>query len=174
MVRSSDADSTAKLIWRSTFREALVVVIFSALLAFGTNAIRTDGLSILTPSKHSSIPGEEEIHPHQISLDRAKTLFLIQQARFVDARPKADFDAGHIPSAISLPLTDIDSGMQEFITQIDPQVTVITYCSGDTCLLSEELANIIRSWGYGDVWYMSESLSDWQRNGLPIESSEIQ
>lgn len=45
-----------------------------------------------------------------------------------DARPKMSYDAGHLPGAISLPLTELETRLSE----VPRDRLVIFYCSGAT------------------------------------------
>jgi rhodanese-related sulfurtransferase len=60
----------------------------------------------------------------EISADEAlEKLYQSEALIFIDVRSPADFRRGHIPGAISLPLTEVESGFE----QLDPAKAVIVY-----------------------------------------------
>lgn len=61
----------------------------------------------------------------RVSLADAKAAYDAKSAVFVDVRPKASYDQGHIAGAVSLPLAEMDTGY----TRLDPSRWIITYCT---------------------------------------------
>ena len=58
-----------------------------------------------------------------VSLDQVKKLRDAKRALFIDARPKEEFDEGHIPGAQNIPFLDIDNQF----------ATVMKYSCGHAC-----------------------------------------
>lgn len=63
---------------------------------------------------------------------------------FVDARPRARFEAGHIPGAILLNPAEWDTQVPKFLDQWDPEKAVIVYCDGGECEASREVSELLR------------------------------
>ncbi len=61
----------------------------------------------------------------RVSLADAKAAFDAGSAVFVDVRPAASFESSHIPGALSIPLNDLASHLDE----LDPSSWIITYCT---------------------------------------------
>ncbi|RJQ77468.1 MAG: rhodanese-like domain-containing protein [Desulfobacteraceae bacterium] len=59
---------------------------------------------------------------------------------FLDARPQAQYAQGHIRGALSLPGQDADRYFMETADRLDNAGMIITYCDGESCDLSHELA----------------------------------
>ncbi len=59
------------------------------------------------------------------SLDEVKTAYDQKQATFVDVRPEASYQEGHIPGSINIPLTDL----QNQLSKLDPNAWIIPYCT---------------------------------------------
>src|SRR5690606_30010079 len=50
----------------------------------------------------------------------------------IDVRPATEFEAGHLPGAISMPLDELERRLQELPRDRD----VVAYCRGPYCVMS--------------------------------------
>jgi rhodanese-related sulfurtransferase len=107
-----------------------------------------------------------------ISLSEAAKLFTEEAAVFIDARSDEDFREGHIQGAKSLPWQDVDQRFIEIAEDISPDVTIITYCDGETCKLSHDLALFLIDMGFKDVRVLVNGWSVWQETNLSIEKED--
>ena len=82
----------------------------------------------------------------------------------LDVRPEAEFRAGHIAGARSIPVVELDAVAGE----LPKRREVIAYCRGPYCVYAEDAVRLLRSRGLKarrlDVGY-----PEWQRAGLPVE-----
>jgi len=62
----------------------------------------------------------------------------------IDVRPAAEFAAGHLPGAISMPLDELHHRAQELPTDRE----VVAYCRGPYCVLSFEAMALLRARGF--------------------------
>ncbi|MBE7439515.1 MAG: metalloregulator ArsR/SmtB family transcription factor [Spirochaetales bacterium] len=74
---------------------------------------------------------------------------LAQKARkgeitLIDVRPSAEFEAGHLPGAISMPLADLE----RTLAGLSSRRPVAAYCRGRLCVMSREAVRILRRRGY--------------------------
>jgi rhodanese-related sulfurtransferase len=82
----------------------------------------------------------------------------------IDARPREEFEAGHIPGALSIPVVELKRRLGE----IPKDREVIAYCRGPYCVYSVEAVNLLRKHGYR-ARRAQEGLPEWRASGLPIE-----
>jgi len=72
------------------------------------------------------------------------------EALFLDARPYADYEAGHIPGSINIPAHD--QGKIPFILQLEDMLrsapVLVLYCTGPECELADILAADLQSLGF--------------------------
>ena len=104
-----------------------------------------------------------------ISLIEAKNLFSKQTAIMIDARPKGDYEKGHIRGARSLPWHDVDQRFMGVTKDISVDTPIITYCDGETCELSHNLANFLLDMGFTNVRILVNGWTKWQHADLPID-----
>ncbi|MFQ5789015.1 MAG: rhodanese-like domain-containing protein [Acidobacteriota bacterium] len=96
-----------------------------------------------------------------------------QGVTFVDARQEDFYWLGHIPGAISLPISDFETTfpkVQMVLPSSDREI--VCYCSGFGCEESTELAERLLAFGYQRVYVFEGGWPEWSDAGLPVEASE--
>ncbi len=96
---------------------------------------------------------------------------LLQQARrgevvLIDVRPQEEFNAAHLPFARSMPLDELARRLKE----LPKGVTIVAYCRGPYCLMSDEAVSALVRKGYS-AHKTSDGVSEWARAGMPLEST---
>lgn len=101
-----------------------VLLIIVALLMVKQDAPTTP-TSATTPTPATS--AEEGTYPEieRIDLDASKAAFDAGSAIFLDVRSAGAYAASHIPGALSIPLTELETRLGE----LDPNQKYITYCT---------------------------------------------
>ena len=78
----------------------------------------------------------------------------------------ADDAAGHIAGALSLPMEEFDDHFPQIAPMLTPELTIITYCDGQECELSERLMVRLRELGYHNVRHLVNGWTEWHTAGL--------
>jgi rhodanese-related sulfurtransferase len=99
----------------------------------------------------------------------AKQIFDSGNALFVDARSRDNYDDGHIPAAVSMPVGEFDNLIDSFMDQHSVDQAIVTYCSGRTCEDSHNLARLLMDFGFTDVKVFIDGFPGWEAEGHPIE-----
>ncbi len=86
------------------------------------------------------------------------------EVTLLDVRPVEEFEAGHIPGAVSVPLEDLESRLAD----LPHDREVVAYCRGPYCVLSAKAVETLRARGYCAI-RMEEGVPDWRARGLPVE-----
>ncbi|OAI41809.1 hypothetical protein AYO41_05210 [Verrucomicrobia bacterium SCGC AG-212-E04] len=73
-----------------------------------------------------------------------------REVAWVDARPRAEFDAGHVAGAILLNEDTWDTLLPEFLAKWQPGQPVVVYCSA-SCESSRRVALRLRLTGVAEV-----------------------
>ncbi len=81
----------------------------------------------------------------------------------LDVRPIEEYQAGHIPGAMSIPLKELERHLSEFPHDQE----IVAYCRGPYCVLAMEAVEILRAKGYKAV-RLEEGILDWRAMGFPI------
>jgi len=88
----------------------------------------------------------------------------IGDAIVLDVRPRAEFEAGHLPFAQSLPLEDLE----QRLASLPKDKEIVAYCRGPYCVLAVEAVERLRQNGYNAV-RLQDGVREWQERGLPVE-----
>ncbi|NIP25102.1 metalloregulator ArsR/SmtB family transcription factor [candidate division KSB1 bacterium] len=86
----------------------------------------------------------------------------------LDVRPEEEYRNGHIPGAISIPLSDLKNRLDE----IPRDRQVVAYCRGPYCVLSAEAMAILRNAGFR-AFRLREGMPEWQQAGQPVETLTV-
>jgi rhodanese-related sulfurtransferase len=81
----------------------------------------------------------------------------------LDVRPFEEYQAGHLPQAISLPL----SALEERLVDLPRDREIVAYCRGPYCVFADEAVAVLREQGY-QARRLEEGVPDWRRLGLPV------
>ena len=82
----------------------------------------------------------------------------------LDVRPVEEYQAGHLPGALSVPLKDLEQRLSE----LPRNRAVVAYCRGPYCVLAVEAVEKLRAFGFR-AFRMEYGVADWRALGLPIE-----
>jgi rhodanese-related sulfurtransferase len=89
-----------------------------------------------------------------------------QNVTVIDVRPAAEFDAGHIPNAVSIPIEQLNKRLKE----LPKRSEIIAYCRGPFCVYADEAVAILIENGY-KAKRLEEGFPDWQAEDLPVQIS---
>src|SRR5574341_191605 len=79
-------------------------------------------------------------------VDRPTLWRLAQDGQVIvlDVRPPGEYDAGHIPGAVSVPLEEL----ARRLTEIPRDQPVVAYCRGPYCVLAVQAVELLRRHGF--------------------------
>ena len=79
-----------------------------------------------------------------IGLEELRTRHEEGRVVILDVRPGAEYEAGHITNAHSIPLDELKRRLKE----LPKNKTVVAYCRGPYCLMTDEAVSLLRAEGY--------------------------
>jgi len=85
----------------------------------------------------------------------------------LDVRPVAEYRAGHIPGARSVPLDELHAVLGELPADID----VVAYCRGPFCVFAPAAVRALRGAGFAAL-RMEDGFPEWRRAGLPVATGD--
>ncbi|NOJ81748.1 ArsR/SmtB family transcription factor [Myxococcus xanthus] len=83
----------------------------------------------------------------------------------IDVRPVEEYRAGHIPGAISIPVSELKARLDE----LPKGREVVAYCRGPYCVMAVEAVELLRKRGF-DARRMEQGVIDWRARGWRVES----
>jgi rhodanese-related sulfurtransferase len=111
--------------------------------------------------KRRFLEGREGMKP----VDRDALLQLVNEGAVtvLDVRPVEEYNAGHIPGALSIPLKEL----MLRLTELPQDQEIVAYCRGPYCVLSIEAVEMLRARGFQAV-RLEEGIQDLRAMGFPI------
>ena len=85
------------------------------------------------------------------------------EVALLDVRPEEEYEAGHLPEAINIPLEQLE----DMLGQLPKDREIVAYCRGPYCVLSHEAVQRLRQLGYR-VRRFEEGYPEWKAAGLPV------
>jgi len=164
------------MVIRKTIKEIIILVGVAVALAIVVNTFSPRGIALV--GQWDTAKGVITANPNETaeqklqeidSAGRAKEIFDRGSVLFVDARSQQDYENGHIPGAVSLPVGRFDERIESFLNQYPLEQPIVTYCSGRTCEDSHHLAQLLSEAGYTDVRIFIDGFTGWQAEGYPVE-----
>jgi 3-mercaptopyruvate sulfurtransferase SseA len=152
--------------------QAPALVALAFLAALGTNQWRSDGLALVVAWSAAARLSEAAGDSLVIGLEEAQRRFQQDAAIFLDARPQSQFAEGHIRGALNLPWQEVDRYFMQTAQRLEGAAMIITYCDGESCDLSHELALFLKEMGFENVRVLVNGWSVWQQAGLPLQMGE--
>lgn len=110
-------------------------------------------------------------HANELTpMSRDEILALAKRGEVVvlDVRPEAEFAAGHLPYAQSMPVSEV----QKRLSELPRDKPVVAYCRGPFCLMAKEAVAILNQEGFRAL-RLEDGVAEWRAHGLPVEPGSI-
>jgi rhodanese-related sulfurtransferase/DNA-binding transcriptional ArsR family regulator len=85
----------------------------------------------------------------------------------IDVRPEAEYHAGHIPGARSLPPGEVHKRLRELPKNVD----IVAYCRGPFCVYANDAVRRLRRRGV-NAQRLEDGFPEWRRAGLAVAVGE--
>lgn len=82
----------------------------------------------------------------------------------LDVRPEAEYEAGHIPGARSIPVDQLE----EHLDDLPENQEIVAYCRGPYCVYSDDAVRRLKEEGH-TARRLQEGLPDWLDEGRSVE-----
>ncbi|MBL1080023.1 ArsR family transcriptional regulator [Nocardia sp. 2] len=86
----------------------------------------------------------------------------------IDVRPHEEYEAGHIPGAISIPLSELADRLAE----LPAEMGIVAYCRGTFCVMAPDAIRIAEDAGR-QIKRLDEGMLEWALAGLPVEVATV-
>ncbi len=106
-----------------------------------------------------------ESRRNSVGREELSALARRQEVVIIDVRPESEYRAGHLPGAVSMPLSELE----ERLNELPPQAEVVAYCRGRYCVLADSAVEILTKAGY-PARRTDETTRAWADAGMPLET----
>jgi rhodanese-related sulfurtransferase len=81
----------------------------------------------------------------------------------LDVRPAAEYAAGHLPGAVSIPIGEL----RRRLAELPADREVVAYCRGPYCAFAHEAVAVLRKEGFS-ARRLEDGIPEWQAAGLAV------
>lgn len=104
----------------------------------------------------------------RISTDELQVRLRHGDVVLLDVRPTVEYQAGHLPEAISIPLDELERRLNE----LPPDKTIVAYCRGPYCVYADEGLELLAEKGW-EVARLEEGVAEWQQAGYILTVASV-
>ena len=98
-----------------------------------------------------------------ISAKELRTRLHNDEVILLDVRPAVEYENGHLPGALSIPLEEI----RQTLASLPDDKTIVAYCRGPYCVIADDALSILAENGR-NVARLEEGVMEWQEAGYAI------
>jgi rhodanese-related sulfurtransferase len=84
----------------------------------------------------------------------------------LDVRPRAEYRAGHLPDAVSVPIDELS----DLVDELPGGAEVVAYCRGPYCVYADDAVRLLRARGRA-ARRLDVGFPEWRRAGLPVAAA---
>ena len=89
------------------------------------------------------------------------------EAMVIDVRPASEYEAGHVPGAINIPIDSLPQRLME----LPHSQEIVAYCRGPYCMLAFDAVEQLRKSGFR-ARRMEDGFPEWKADQLPVEAGQ--
>jgi len=89
------------------------------------------------------------------------------QVTVLDVRPSEEYDAGHIPGAVSIPISELEKRLAE----LPQDREIVAYCRGPYCVMSFDAVDVLRANGF-HATQLKDGVPDWRAMGYDVAKGD--
>ena len=97
-----------------------------------------------------------------LSRDKLQQALSQDQVFLIDVRPALEFESGHLRGAISIPVEELPSRLDE----LPRNRRIVAYCRGAYCLFADEAVEMLRAHGF-EAERLDGGWPEWHSEGRP-------
>jgi rhodanese-related sulfurtransferase len=107
-------------------------------------------------------------HANSAPVERSELQRLVERGdvTLIDVRPAVEYQHGHLPSALPVPLEELADRLAE----LPHDRRIVAYCRGAYCLFADEAVALLRRHGF-DAYRLEGGWPEWWAEGRPIEKT---
>jgi len=132
-------------------------------LLLGLQRLAEARLAELAQAKRAYLGADDELEP--VTRERLIDRVMRGEVTVLDVRPSAEHEAGHLPGARSVPITEL----AEHMRSLPKDREIVAYCRGPYCVYAIEAVKQLQEAGFV-AHRLDVGVPRWRERGLPVEA----
>lgn len=91
-----------------------------------------------------------------------------RKVQVIDVRPREEYETGHIPGAVSVPLPELEGRLAELPRELE----LVAYCRGPYCVLAPQAIEMLRQAGFR-ARRLDVGFPEWRLARLPVVKDAV-
>jgi len=120
-------------------------------------------LAEVEPARRAYLGDDVEEVSREELLRRARA----GEVTVLDVRPVAEYAAGHIPGAVSIPVSQLG----ERLAELPEGTEIVAYCRGPYCVFAHDAVRLLRAQGRA-ARRLAGGMPEWRLAGLPVSTAQ--
>lgn len=152
--------------------QLVIILVLSFVIALAYNQFSRSPLPIFekyTPETAKDSEEDLSLYFNEVDVETLNALMESDMAVLLDARKTGDFNGGHIPKALSLPIGEFKEKYDKTVDLLVDGKSIVIYCIGVHCIDSALLAKELHQKGYRDIYVYKGGIEEWRELGYPVE-----
>lgn len=138
----------------------LLPLLVLILLLVACGAAKND--TAVAPAENVAAPALADLEP-EVSVQTVNEIQNRDDVYVIDVREQFEYDEKHIPGVTLLPMSEIESRLDEIPTD---KTVIVTCRSGNR---SGQVATFLQQNGYDNIHNMQGGIVAWEAAGFPVE-----
>jgi rhodanese-related sulfurtransferase len=102
----------------------------------------------------------------RVSMDELAARLARGSVVLLDVRPRPEYDAGHLPEALSAPIGEL----RGLLEQLPDAAETVAYCRGPYCVYADDAVRLLRAAGRAAT-RLDVGFPEWRGAGHPVALS---
>jgi rhodanese-related sulfurtransferase/DNA-binding transcriptional ArsR family regulator len=98
-----------------------------------------------------------------VSRDELQSLIDGSKVRLIDVRPRLEYDSGHLPAAVAIPIEDLP----DMLSELPRDLPIVAYCRGEYCLFADQAVALLRENGF-QASRLEGGWPEWKSDGREV------
>jgi rhodanese-related sulfurtransferase len=167
-VRGKGAGSSVRPIWVSV----PVLLLTCAALAIVWHFLSEDGYARNPVAVRTVIQQHRPSFLPKLAVSELEKALGDKDVVIVDARYPLDYQSGHLPGAINVPVFTTQAERRKLLGHVPRQARVIVYCQSEGCQFDEALGSALVAEGIENVSLFPGGWTKWEEKGPKVEKKD--
>lgn len=157
--------------------QLILILVVSAVVGLAVNGFSKNPLPLFSdyqPDTNTDKSTGEDLTAYFQEMD-VETLDSLRETGAIiilDARTPDKYEAGHIPGAISLPVSTFSETYPSVKPMLEDGKSLVLYCIGVNCIDSSLLARELYNKGHREIFVYKGGMEEWEAMGHPVQTPD--